>query len=151
MPRSGDFCSGLALAALGGWIVMEARGWTYMGEDGPGAGFFPLWYGSAMVLLSLSLVVRSAMRGTGAAARPATAWPDLWRACTCWLAIVACIAAMPLLGFAPAFALLTWFIVAIMARQAQGKAIAIAIGGAIAFEVIFTMLLEVSLPRGLFF
>ena len=36
LARSGDFWSGLALAALGTYIVSEARGWVYMGEDGPG-------------------------------------------------------------------------------------------------------------------
>ena len=151
MPRNGDFWSGLALAALGGWIVMQARGWTYMGEDGPGAGFFPLWYGSVMVVLSLSLVIRSAMRAREAPAKPATAWPELRRAFTCWLAIVACIALMPLVGFAVAFALLTWFIIAVMARQPQRVAIPSAIAGAVIFQALFAWALEVELPRGLFF
>ena len=53
--RRGDFWSGLALAALGAWIVREARGWPYMTEEGPGPGFFPVWYGSLMVVLSLPL------------------------------------------------------------------------------------------------
>ena len=35
---------------------VAALRWTYMGEDGPGAGFFPLWYGGVMVVLSLALV-----------------------------------------------------------------------------------------------
>lgn len=130
---------------------MQARGWTYMSEDGPGAGFFPLWYGSVMVVLSLSLVVRSAIRGKSDSTQPATAWPELKRAFTCWLAIVACIASMPVVGFAIAFALLTWFIIAVMARQSQGRAIAIAVGGAIGFQLLFDKLLEVSLPQGLFF
>ena len=38
--RSGDFWSGLALAALGTYIVIQARGWVYMNDDGPGAGFW---------------------------------------------------------------------------------------------------------------
>ena len=151
MPRSGDFWSGLALAALGGWIVMEARGWTYMGEDGPGAGFFPLWYGSAMVVLSLSLVIRTAMR-RGPGPVPATiVWSELRRAFACWLAIVACIALMPLTGFAIAFALLTWFMVAVLARQSHRRAAVIAIAGAIGFQVLFAVVLEVPLPQGLFF
>lgn len=49
--RRGDFWAGLVLAALGTYIVVSARAWVYMGEDGPGAGFFPVWYGSAMVAL----------------------------------------------------------------------------------------------------
>ena len=41
LARNGDFWSGLVLAALGAYIVGQARAWDYMTEDGPGAGFFP--------------------------------------------------------------------------------------------------------------
>jgi putative tricarboxylic transport membrane protein len=148
--RSGDFWSGLALAALGAWIVGQARGWTYMGEDGPGAGFFPLWYGAAMVLLSLVLVARTVM------ARPrgeevALQWRELGRACACWAALVACIALMPLTGFIVAFALLAWFMVAVLAGQSQRVAITLAAGSAVAFYLLFAVLLDVTLPRGLLF
>ena len=54
--KSGDLWSGLALAALGVYIVAEARQWDYLAPEGPGAGFFPLWYGVAMIVLSLALV-----------------------------------------------------------------------------------------------
>src|SRR5260221_8822747 len=54
--RSPDFWSGLALAALGGYIVMQARGWDYATEDGPGPGFFPLWYGLGILSCAAFLV-----------------------------------------------------------------------------------------------
>ena len=60
-----DLWSGLALAALGMYIVVEARRWEYLGPEGPGAGFFPLWYGIAMVALSVALVASSALRRSG--------------------------------------------------------------------------------------
>jgi putative tricarboxylic transport membrane protein len=146
--RSGDFWSGLALAALGTCIVVQARAWTYTGDEGPGAGFFPLWYGGAMIVLSLALVA-------GAVLRPARSepirWGDVRRAMTCWVAFVACIALMPLAGFAVSFALLTWFIVKVMAGQSQGRAIAIAVGFAAGFYALFTLALDISLPRGLLF
>ena len=47
--RNGDVLSAAVLAALGVYIFMEAREWTYLGDDGPGPGFFPIWYGIAMV------------------------------------------------------------------------------------------------------
>jgi hypothetical protein len=58
---------------------------------------------------------------------------------------------MPLLGFAVSFALLTWFIVAVMARQQQRIALPLAVGGAVLFYAIFELGLELSLPRGLLF
>ena len=45
------------LAALGVYIFMEARDWAYYSDDGPGPAFFPVWYGVAMVVLSLALIV----------------------------------------------------------------------------------------------
>lgn len=41
--KSGDLWSGLALAALGVYLVAEARQWDYLAPAGPGAGFFPIW------------------------------------------------------------------------------------------------------------
>lgn len=145
--RAGDFWSGLALAALGAWIVSEARGWTYMGEDGPGPAFFPLWYGGAMIVLSLALVAGAVVR-RGADAPPVR-MGDLGRALMCWLAFVAAIALMHLVGFVFAFALLTWFVIAVMARRPQRVALPIAIGGALAFYALFTWALEVALPPGI--
>ena len=148
--RRGDFWSGLALAALGAYIVVQARGWTYMGEDGPGPGFFPAWYGGAMVVLSLALVLGAVRRPAAAAAEPFE-WSELGRALACWLAFVASIALMRVTGFAIAFALLAWFIVAVMARRPQRVAIPVAIGGAVVFQLVFAWALEVELPKGLFF
>jgi putative tricarboxylic transport membrane protein len=147
--RNGDFWSGLALAALGGYIVSQAWRWDYLGEDGPGAGFFPMWYGGAMVVLSLLLAAGAILK-----ARPpkqAFQWHDLGRALLCWAAFVGCIASMPLLGFPISFALLTWFIIAVMARQPQPIALGVAIGAAAAFYVLFTLALDLSLPKGMLF
>lgn len=146
--RSGDFWSGLALAALGTYIVSEARGWAYMTEDGPGAGFFPLWYGGIMIALSLVLVARTVMRpAPGGQVR----WKDVSRAIGCWLAFVASVALMPLLGFPIAFALLAWFIVRIMCGEPGRTALIVAIGGALGFHLLFSVALDLALPRGILF
>ena len=149
--RSADFWSGLALAALGTYIVSEARKWVYMGEDGPGAGFFPTWYGSAMVVLSLLLVAGAVLRSARAAPPRDFQWRELGRAMSCWGAFVACIALMPLVGFPIAFALLTWFIVAVMARRPQREALALGVGGAVLFYLVFELALDLTLPRGALF
>ena len=148
--RKGDFWSGLALAALGTWIVTEARRWTYMGEDGPGAGFFPLWYGGIMIVLSLALVAGAVLK-RGAAAPGPFRWNDFGRALATWAAFVACIALMKVVGFAVAFALLAWFIIAVMARRPQKVALPIAVGGALVFYALFSLALDVPLPKGLLF
>jgi putative tricarboxylic transport membrane protein len=148
--RRGDFWSGLVLAALGTYVIVQARGWTYTGDEGPGPGFFPLWYGIAMVVLSLTLVA-TAVAKRQAPDAAAFAWGDLRRALTCWVAFVAAIALMRVTGFAIAFALLTWFIVAVMARRPQRVAIPIALGAAVVFHVLFAWALDVELPKGVLF
>ena len=59
---TGDFWSGLVLAALGGYIARGRGSWVYLGEDGPGPGFFPIWYGGAMLALSLLLVAGAVLK-----------------------------------------------------------------------------------------
>jgi putative tricarboxylic transport membrane protein len=147
--RRGDFWSGLVLAALGAYILTEAHRWVYMGEDGPGPGFFPMWYGGAMVVLSLLLVAGTVLKP--GPDRGKLDWSDLRRAFTCWLAFVGCIALMRVVGFVAAFALLTWFITAVMARERQRVAIPVAIGAGVLFYLLFELALDVSLPKGMLF
>jgi putative tricarboxylic transport membrane protein len=151
LARGGDFWSGLVLAVLGAWIVGEARGWDYMTEEGPGPGFFPMWYGSIMVALSLVLVARTVLGTAKGGAKPAPNWKEIGRALTCWAAFVACVALMNVLGFAVSFGLLTWFIIAYMARRPQREAAVIAVAGSAVFYGIFSYLLDLSLPAGYLF
>jgi putative tricarboxylic transport membrane protein len=156
--RRGDFWSGLALAALGAYVVSQALQWPYMTEDGPGPGFFPRWYGSVMVLLSLWLVVATVMKPGANMMRsdPDTAPKagkrrELARALVCWAAFVVSIALMPLAGFLVAFALLTWFIVSYLAGQSRVLGLALGIGGSLLFYLVFELALGVELPHGLLF
>jgi putative tricarboxylic transport membrane protein len=136
--RSPDFWSGLALAALGGYIVFEARAWTYSGPDGPGPGFFPLWYGIAMLVLSAILVLAS---------KPASVdWKGTGRALLTWAAFAVSVALLKLAGFIIGFAALTFFIVAVMYRRPLVQAVMVAIGVAAGFWLVFPLALNVALP-----
>src|SRR5258706_9611559 len=146
--RSGDFWSGLVLAALGAYIVVQARGWVYMNEDGPGAGFFPLWYGGIMLVLSLLLVAGSVLKPSK---QSEVRWKDVSRAMTCWIAFTLSVALMPIAGFAVSFALLTWFIVKVMCGERQRTAFLVAISGEAGFYALFELGLDLTLPHGLLF
>ena len=135
--RSPDFWSGLALAALGGYTVYTARGWEYLGQDGPGPGFFPLWYGIAMLALSAILVF------TGKAE---AGWQGAGRAFLTWGAFAVSVAALKLVGFVVSYAALTFFIVAVMYRRPPMVAAMVAVGLAAGFWVIFPLVLGVPLP-----
>ena len=75
--RKGDFWSGLVLVVLGAYIVKEAWSWEYLSVDGPGPGFFPLWYGGAMIVLSLLLVAGAVLKSDPAAPQRHVNWSEL--------------------------------------------------------------------------
>ena len=137
-----DFWSGLALGALGAYIIAQAWGWEYLGADGPGPGFFPLWYGIAIVALSLGLVATSLRRGE----TQAIDWTGASRAFTTWLALALAVAAFKLVSFHVAFAALTFFIVAVMYRRPLLVAATVAVATTAAFYVVFPLALGVNLP-----
>ena len=136
----GDFWSGLALAGLGAYIVFEASRWEYIGNDGPGPGFFPLWYGIAMLALSVLLVVSSFKEDSK------VDWTGAGRALGMWAALVAAVAALKYAGFLISFAALTFFVGVVMYRRRMGVAAGAALAAAAAFYVIFPLALGVKLP-----
>ena len=145
--KSGDLWSGIALAALGAYIVIQARQWEYLGPEGPGAGFFPLWYGIAILGLSALLIVSNLRRG--AVRGNAIDWTRLGRALTTWLALAVSVALFKPLGFVISFALLTYFIVAVMYRRPLATAALVAVASAAAFYLVFDRALSVPLPVGI--
>lgn len=139
MRRSSpDFWSGLALAALGAYIVVQARGWDYLTEDGPGPGFFPLWYGIGILACSAWLVAF----GKAASAD----WRGAGRALAGWAAIALSVSLLKLVGFALSFGALAFFMVAVMYRRPPAVAALVALCAAAGFYLIFPLALGVALP-----
>jgi len=142
----GDLWSGLALAALGTYIIVQALQWDYVTPEGPGPGFFPLWYGMAMLALSAVLVASELRRRSALGA--GINWNPLGRAFSTWLALAASVALFKPLGFLISFALLTYFIVAVMYRRPLKIAALVAAASAAGFFLVFQLALGVSLPVG---
>lgn len=147
MAKSGDVLSGAALAGLGAWIIMEARGWEYLGPDGPGPGFFPMWYGIAMVALSLFLIGVTVLHPVAGERKPVNRG-EVARALATWAAFAGSIALLKVLGFLLSFSLLTLFVVRVMYRRPLATALAAAAGSSAAFYLLFPLALNVSLPAG---
>jgi putative tricarboxylic transport membrane protein len=138
--RGADFWSGLVLGGLGAYIIFAASGWEYLGQDGPGPGFFPLWYGIAMSALSLALVVSSSKSQTR------IDWSDAPRALATWGVFAVMCAAFKLIGFLPAFAILTFFLVAVMYRRPLKVAATVSAALTAGFYLLFPLALGVKLP-----
>ena len=137
-----DFWSGLALGGLGAYIIVQASRWEYLGADGPGPGFFPLWYGIAMAGLSLALVFFSLKNPNS----DLIDWSGARRAFGAWAALALSVALLKIAGFAVSFAVLTFFIVAVMYRRPYWVAATVAIAAAAGFYVVFALALGVKLP-----
>ena len=148
--KKGDVISGAVLAALGVFIITQALAWDYYTLDGPGPGFFPFWYGVAMVVLSLLLVLNAARADSDRESKAGVDWPATGRAMTTWLAFALSVGLMDFLGFLISFALLAFFIVAVIFRRPFVTATVVAVVSALAFHLIFPVALSVSLPTGPF-
>jgi putative tricarboxylic transport membrane protein len=144
----GEVVSGVVLAALGVYIVTEAARWEYLGPDGPGPGFFPLWYGIAMVALAALLVVQNFMAKPAEAEGAPANWREIGRALMTWGGFVVSVALLKLLGFILSFALFTFFVVAGLYRRSLVIAASTAAGCAAGFYLVFPFALNVRLPVG---
>ena len=147
MAKSGDIVSGGVLAGLGVFIIVEAKGWEYLGPDGPGPGFFPLWYGIATVALALLLVATS-LWDRGAEPGKAVNWREVGRAMLAWAGLALCVGLLKILGFLLGFGLFTFFLVAVMYRRSFGTALAVSAGVCVSFYLLFPLALNVALPVG---
>jgi putative tricarboxylic transport membrane protein len=145
--RDGDVISGALLAALGVYVFLESRTWPYYSEDGPGPGFFPAWYGLAMIVLSLALVVSAIWK---ARTPEAIDWPATRRALATWAAFALAAALMGWVGFLVSFALLTFFIVVYVFQRPPLTAVIVAAATSAGFYVVFPLALSVPLPTGVF-
>ena len=138
--NNADLWSGLALGGLGVYIITQAWRWEYIGSDGPGPGFFPLWYGIAIVALSLFLVASAVRRPTS------VDWTGADRAFAAWAAFAVAAAALKWFGFVICFTALTFFMVAVMYRRSLGIAALVAASTTAGFYVVFPLALGVKLP-----
>ena len=137
-----DFWSGLALGGLGVYIIAQAWQWEYLGNDGPGPGFFPVWYGIAIAALSLGLML-SSLRSVDT---EKIDWSGAGRAFVTWAALAVAVALFKIAGFLVAFAALTFFIAGVMYRRPLWIAAVTAILAAAAFYAVFPLALGVKLP-----
>jgi putative tricarboxylic transport membrane protein len=144
---SGDLWSALVLVALGVYIIVESRGWPYSGPDGPGAGFFPLWYGIVMVVLSCALVFFSLREKPG---EGRVDWSGVRRVGITWLALAVTVALLKVLGFIFSFALLTFVVIRFLYFQSLARAATMAVLYAVGFYLVFDFALGIELPVGRF-
>lgn len=145
----GEVVSGVVLAALGIYIVTEAARWEYLGSDGPGPGFFPMWYGIAMIVLAVVLVLQNFMTKAAVADRKPVNWRETGRVLIAWAGFVASVLLLKVLGFILSFGFFVLFIVGGLYRRPWHVALSVAVGCAAGFYLVFPLALNVRLPTGI--
>ena len=150
------FWAGLFLLALGCFIVQQSQQWQILGANGPGVGFFPLAYGSLIVLLALVLTLKSfcaqrrearqRLQGDDFAQTKPSG--NVFAAMSVWAAFAVSIALMKFIGFYIALGLLVVFMTrVIFSRPPRFVGLSWLLVPA-GFFVVFGLFLKVQLPVG---
>jgi putative tricarboxylic transport membrane protein len=142
----GNLIAGACLAAFGIYVISVASKLPYVSEVGPGSGFFPLWLGIGLVLLASGLMFASFASSGNRAKNESQSWKTSAQALAGWLAMMVAIALLGRIGFALSFVILTMFLIVALDRRSATLAVAVGIGLAVAFHLIFVIALDVSLP-----
>ena len=145
----GDLISGIVLASFGMFVIYGALGLPYRSEFGPGPGFLPLWIGIGIVACSVAMLYACFFR-PNRRSEEATAFSgiEFGRAFGAWLAFVAAIVLLPLIGFGLSLGLLTTFLIFALDRRSLWVALGVALALALGFHLVFAVALGVSLPVG---
>ena len=142
-----DLIAGAALVAFGIYVIWNATGMPYVADVGPGHGFFPLWLGIGLVLFASALIFSSITSPADIRKKESASARSLITPLIGWVAVIAAIALFNRIGFLLSFATLTVFLVVVLERRPISLGIAVALGLAAAFHVIFVLALGVSLPK----
>jgi hypothetical protein len=146
--------SGVLLVALGAYIVMQGRDWSFLTAEGPGPGFMPTGVGAALIVLALWQMI-GALAGSSHSTKAETALAasdgerSVPRALSSWVAFAIALALVKPLGFLLSFGLLAFFLVTVMYRQSVLKGVLVATLSALGFYLVFTVALRITLPVGL--
>ena len=149
--------AGLFLLALGFFVVQQSLQWEILGVNGPGVGFFPLAYGSLIVVLALVLTLKSMWaqlqqkRRTLELDDPAQTDPPgkVFAALSVWLAFAISIALMKFIGFYLGFGLLIMFMTRVIFSRESRFVFLSGLLVPAGFFVVFGLLLKVQLPVGI--
>ena len=130
------------LAAFGGYIVWGGAKLPYVSDVGPGPGFFPLWLGIGIIAFAAALAFSSGAESGAPFSNSAG------RAISSWLALMAAVGLLGPFGFLLSFVALTVFLLMAIDSRPVPLALGVAIGLALAFQLIFVAALDVPLPKG---
>ena len=144
----GEVLAGLFLSSLGIFILVQAFGLEYTSDFGPGPGFVPLWLGIILLTFSLLLIFVTVRKPYAREIITSEKSVSPSRSLISWFAMMLTVGLLTHLGFYASFAILTAFLVLTIERRSTYVAVAVAVGSAVGFYLIFSLALGVPLPSG---
>lgn len=140
----------LAFAALAVLTLVLSRQYAYTDRLGPGPGFFPVWMGVVTGVLSLALLVQTAV-GHPAARSSAPLLPDrpgALRILAILAALVGSVALLDPLGFRISLFLFLFFLPLALGARSRWLTLVFAVAGSFGVFHVFYYWLKVPLPVG---
>src|SRR2546422_1110406 len=141
---------GVAAVVLlfGALVVCDSyRGGAGGGEEGPQAGYFPLYVGLLICFASTAILVR-ALRNSALAAESFVSRDELKKILTVLVPTVVYVALIAPLGFYLASTLYIAYFMWFLGKYSWAKIAPVSIGVSVAFFLIFEIWFSVPLPKG---
>ena len=148
--KKADQWSGVVLLILAAFICWQAITLPYGNIHNPGPGFFPLWLGIVLGIMSFGLIVKVTRQKEGAR----MVW-DILAEKIRWGRILLVIIALVLYGFLLdyiGFLILTLLLMAFLLRAIEPQPWKVVIGwalfGSIGSYLVFEIWMKLRLPKG---
>lgn len=151
--RRANQITGVAGLILAGYVIRVASKMAYTVEYSPGAGFFPLWLGIFLAVLSGALFLQATFPLKKSGGRKEESFlPEkegLKRTLLFLVAFTLCIALMGKLGFLITSFLFALVFLVIVEKYGWLKGLITSLCMAAALYLLFNTALQVPLPKGM--
>jgi putative tricarboxylic transport membrane protein len=148
--KKGDIGFAVICLGLSIWLILEGLRWPYKAEFTPGPGFFAIWLGIILGMLSIALLIEARMRKESDKKAILPKREEFLRIGMIMLSMILFALAMNTIGFTASVFL--WVLLVLFFLEDVSAAKSILCGLTFGFFVflIFRYWLEINLPTGLF-
>lgn len=145
--KKADLIAGVILLFFSAYIVLESLQMPFMAEFGPDYGFFPIWLGILMLILSFLLLVNAWRQPISPEDKPPfTNLQTLKNAVFIVLSLAAYLVLIETIGYLLDTFLFILLIMLVVHRERSFASLAISAIAALGLYFIFHEILQVNLP-----
>jgi len=141
-----NLLAGIGVLLFGSLVTYSASQLPYSGEYGPGPGFLPLWIGIVLIGCAIVTIIK-AVRQYGQEKEGFIQTKTRWVGFV-FLTLIVTFLLVPVLGLSLGLALFTGFTMRAAGRHSWVLCIVMAVVTGAAVRVVFGVMLDIPLPRG---